>query len=83
MHGPFDKSGKDRESFLEKWGTGFLVLPALILVGLLALAILQPKTSNWIAESVQAEFSGNGLLPTEAPGQIARPGMEMRTVSSK
>ena len=83
MHGQFKKSGKDSESFFEKWGAGFLVLPALIVVALLVLAVFQPKTSNWIAETVQAEFSGDNPVPADAPARIALPGLQMRTVSSK
>ena len=46
----------------------------------LGLAIVQPVTSNWIAESVQAEFIGNSVVPGQAPAQLAQPGMQIRTV---
>jgi hypothetical protein len=80
MHGSFDRPGRNDNSIYRKWGIGFLVLPALLVMTLIVLAIVQPATSNWIAESVQAEFTGNGVMPDDAPTQLARPAMEIRTV---
>jgi hypothetical protein len=80
MHGSFDKSGGNDNSIYRRWGIGFLVLPVLLVVALLGLAIVQPATSNWIAESVQAEFNGNSVVRGQAPAQLAQPGMQIRTV---
>jgi hypothetical protein len=81
MHGSFDESGeKNDNSIYRRWGIGFLVLPVLLATALLGLAIVQPATSNWIAEAVQAEFTGNGVVPEQAPAQLARPDMQIRTV---
>jgi hypothetical protein len=82
---PFDRSNKNQsntnpKSIREKWGFGFILLPMVIVVVLIALAFIQPTGSNWISESVQAEFSGDVAIPVEAPTQIARPGMILRTV---
>jgi hypothetical protein len=52
----------------------------VLAIALLGLAIVQPATSNWIAETVQAEFIGNGVVPGQAPAQLAQPGMQIRTV---
>ena len=80
MHGSFDRPGRDNDSIYRNWGIGFLVLPVLLVMTLLFLAIVQPATSNWIAESVQAEFIGNSVVPGQAPAQLAQPGMQIRTV---
>jgi hypothetical protein len=80
MHGSFDRPGRDNDSIYRKWGIGFLVLPVLLVMTLLFLAIAQPATSNWIAETVQAEFTGSSVMPELAPTQLARPAMQIRTV---
>jgi hypothetical protein len=80
MHGSRDKSGKNENSIRQRWGLGFLALPALLVIALFVLAIGQPATSNWISEAVQAELPGISVTPEEAPTQLARPAMEIRTV---
>ena len=80
MHGSFDSPGRDNDSIYRNWGIGFLVLPVLLVMTLLFLAIVQPATSNWIAETVQAEFTGSSVMPELAPTQLARPAMQIRTV---
>jgi hypothetical protein len=80
MHGSLDKSGKNENSFYQRWGLGFLVLPALLVMALIGLAIVQPPASNWISEAVQAEVAGIGVTPEAAPTQLARPAMEIRIV---
>jgi hypothetical protein len=82
--GRSDKSGNKGESIYRKWGIGFLALPAVLAIALFGLSILQPPTSNWIAEIVQAEFTGISLMPREAPPeqaptQFAQPGTQIRT----
>jgi hypothetical protein len=81
MHGSLDKSGKNEDTFYQRWG-GLLVLPVIFVIVLAGLAIVQPATSNWISEAVQAEFTGIGVMPEVAPAQFARPTMEMRTVQA-
>ncbi len=83
MHGSLDKSGKNDHSIYQRWGIGFLVLPALLAIVLIGLAILQPATSNWISEAVQAEVAGFNVTPELAPTQLARPAMEIRTVRAE
>jgi len=82
MHGSLDKSGKNEDTFYQRWGIGLLVLPVLFVIVVAGLAIVQPATSNWISEAVQAEFTGIGVMPEVAPTQFARPTMEMRTVQA-
>ncbi len=82
MHGSLDKSGNNKDSIYRRWGLGFLALPALLLIALVMLAIVQPATSNWISEAVQAELSGIGVTPEKAPAQLADPAMEIRTVKA-
>ncbi len=80
MHGSLDKSGRNENSLFQRWGIGFLALPALLVIALVALAIVQPATSNWISEAVQAEFTGTVVMPELAPAQFAQPAMQIRTV---
>ncbi len=80
MHGSLDKSGKSEDTIYQRWGIGFLALPVLFVIVLAGLAIVQPATSNWISETVQAEFTGISVMPEVTPTQLARPDMEMRTV---
>ena len=80
MHGSLDKSGKNENSIYQRWGLGFLALAVLLVTALAALAMVQPATSNWISEAVQAEFAGISVMPEAAPTQLARPAMEIRTV---
>ena len=80
MHGSLDKSGKSEDTIYQRWGIGLLALPALFVIVLAGLAIVQPATSNWISEAVQAEFTGISVMPEVTPTQLARPAMEMRTV---
>ena len=80
MHGSLDKSGKNENGIYQRWGLGFLALPALLVMALVALAIVQPAASNWISETVQAEFAGISVMPEAAPNQLARPALEIRTV---
>ncbi len=81
MHGSLDKSGRNENSLVQRWGIGFLALPALLAVALIILAVVQPAASNWISEAVQAEVAGFNVMPEVAPTQqLARPTMQIRTV---
>jgi hypothetical protein len=83
MHGRSDRSGKSDDSIYRKWGIGFLVLPLVLAGALFALSILQPPTSNWIAEIVSAEFSGISLVPKQTPREqvpMVQPGTQLHTV---
>ena len=88
MHGRPDKPGDNEDGIYRKWGIGFLALPAVLATALFALSILQPPASNWIAEIVQAEFTGISLMPgqvspAQAPMQLARPALpQIRTVNA-
>jgi hypothetical protein len=83
MHGSLDKPGKNDDSIYQRWGIGFLALPALLVITLIGLAILQPAASNWISEAVQAEVAAFNAMPELAPTQLARPAMEIRTVRAE
>jgi hypothetical protein len=73
MRGPCDESGETIENgFFQRWGAGFLVLPILLLITLIGLAIVQPATSNWIADAVMAEVPGANYSPDAAPTQFAK-----------
>src|SRR5579864_1409538 len=79
MHGRFDKPDENDSRLSKDIGTGFLVLPILVAIVLVALMIIQPNTSTWIAEAVQAEFVGN--TPSElSPTQFAQPAADPRFV---
>ena len=82
MHYRFYRSRRKEDGLFEKWGFGFLVLPVLLALTIIVLWVVEPKT-NLIADIVQAEFPRNRALPGEAPTQIAKPEMEMRTVTTK
>jgi hypothetical protein len=81
MRGSFDKSGKAAKTIYRSWGLGFLALPVLLAMVLMALAFTQPAASNWISEAVQAEFANAYLAPEVAPTRIAQP-KEIRTVGA-
>jgi hypothetical protein len=80
MHGSLDKSGKSDKGFSERWRVGFIAFPVLLAVALIGLAALEPAASTWISDAAQAEFAGIFVMPEPAPTQLARPGMEIRTV---
>jgi len=66
MHSRFYRSRRKEDGFFEKWGFGFLVLPALLALTMIVLWVVKPKT-NLIADIVHAEFPGNSASPSEAP----------------
>jgi hypothetical protein len=73
MHGSPDGSGRTTEdSFFQRWGIGFLVLPILVLVTLIGLTVVQPATTNWIADEAMAEFTGANYGPHAVPTQLAK-----------
>jgi len=81
MHGtierPYDRESRVRRSA----GTSFLILPIFLVIVVVALMIIQPNTSTWIAEAVQAEFVGG--TPSElSPMQFAEPAAEPRSMTS-
>jgi hypothetical protein len=59
MHSRFNRSRRKEDGFFEKWGFGFLVLPVVLALAMVVLSVVQPKTKNWIADIVQAEFPSN------------------------
>ncbi len=52
----------------------------LIVIALVAMAMTNQGASNWISEAAQAEFGNTNYRPEAAPTQLAKPGMEIRTV---
>jgi hypothetical protein len=80
MQGSFDKTGETSTRLYQRWGVGLLAVPVMIAIALVGLASIQPAASNWISESVQAEFVGTNLAPEMAPTQLAQPTRPVRTV---
>jgi len=83
MQGSSDRSGETPySSFYQRWGIGFFALPVLLVVALIGLAVIQPSTTNWIANEVMAEFAGANFWPETATTQIAKPAGDIRTVNA-
>ena len=83
MHGRLDEKGNNGDSRDRNFSVGFLALPLLLVIVLVTLAIVQPSSSNWIAEAVQAEFTGDSPVPSaDLPTQFAQPAMQIRTVDA-
>lgn len=73
MRSPSDRSDETTDSsFFQRWGAGFLVLPVLLVITLIGLAIVQPATTNWIADGVMSEFAGANYSPDTPPTQLAK-----------
>jgi hypothetical protein len=83
MHSRFGRSRSKKDGFFEKWGFGFVILPVLLAIAMIALSVFEPKNSNWIAESVQAEFGGKSANPAGASTPEIKPATQTRTVSAK
>jgi hypothetical protein len=81
MHAPYDRSRKGSYRTEPRGGVGFLILPALVAMVLIALVMVHPKASIWISQAVQAEFGGSGIAE-EMPVETVQPGMAapVRTV---
>lgn len=83
MQGSSDRSGETpSNSFYQRWGIGVFALPVLLVIALIGLAVIQPSTTNWIADEVMAEFTGANYGPQAAPTQIAKPAGGTRTVNA-
>ena len=82
MHGSFDRPGESGNRMQRSWSIGVFAFPTLLVIALIGLAIAQPAVSDWISEAVQAEFAGGNLTPEIAPVQLAKPAMQIRTVSA-
>ncbi len=79
MHGTFEKPRQTRDKSARRtWDLGFLAVPTLIAIALVALMITQPEASKWISEATQVE--AGIVMPDAAPTQLARPAGEVRTV---
>ena len=79
MHGSLNRSDEKRSRTDRSWSIGFLALPVLIVIALVALAVIKPAASTWISEAVQAEFVGM-TSPGVVPKELAQPAMQIRTV---
>jgi hypothetical protein len=84
MHAPFDRSRKSDQATEPRSGVGFLILPVLMAIVLIALTIFHPKASLWISQAVQAEFGGGGIADDMPVQTVQQPGMTipMRTVNA-
>jgi hypothetical protein len=82
MHAPFDRSRKSDQATEPRSGVGFIILPVLMAIVLIALTILHPKASLWISQAVQAEFGGSGIADDMPVETVQQPGMTvpLRTV---
>jgi hypothetical protein len=81
MHGSLNRSDEKRSRTDRGWSIGFLALPVLIVIALVALAVIKPAASIWISEAVQAEFVGM-TSPGAVPKELAQPAMQIRTVKA-
>jgi hypothetical protein len=73
MQGSSDRSGETAlGGFYQRWGIGFFALPILLVIALIGLAVIQPSTTNWIANEVMAEFTGANYGPQPGPTEIAK-----------
>jgi hypothetical protein len=81
MHAPFDRSRKSDHATGPRSGVGFLILPVIMAVVLIALAIGHPKASLWISQAVQAEFGGSGIADDMPVQTVQQPGMTMPTLT--
>jgi hypothetical protein len=81
MHAPFDRRKSDQATG-PRGGVGFIILPVLMAIVLIALTIFHPKASLWISQAVQAEFGGSGIADDMPVETVQQPGMAlpMRTV---
>jgi hypothetical protein len=77
MHAPLDRSGnrsdKSDQSTHAKSGRGFVIFAVLLAIGLLLTVTVQPKSTTWVSQAVQAEFGGGGValdMPKEPDMQI-------------
>jgi hypothetical protein len=83
MHGTFERSRETRDKDTRRsWDPGFLAIPTIIAVALVALMIAQPEASKWVSEAVQAEFAGSVVMPDAAPSQLAQPAGKARSASA-
>jgi hypothetical protein len=82
MHAPFDRSRKSDQATEPRRGVGFIILPVLMAIVLIALTIFHPKASLWISQAVQAEFGGSGIADDMPVETVQQPGMTvpLRTV---
>src|ERR1700684_1109996 len=79
MHGTFDRSGKSHNRTDQGWSLGLFLMPALLVIALIAMPVMHPAAPVWISEAAQAEFVGANV-PDLAPTQLAQPAMRVRTV---
>ena len=81
MHAPFDRRKSDQATEPRR-GVGFIILPVLMAIVLIALTIFHPKASLWISQAVQAEFGGSGIADDMPVETVQQPGMTvpLRTV---
>ena len=82
MHGTFDRSGKSNNRIDRGSGVGFLALPALLVIAVIGLAMINPAMPSWISESVRAEFVNPDVVRDIAPTQLAQPGTATRAVKA-
>jgi hypothetical protein len=78
MHGTFERSRETRNDDSNRGsGIGFLAVPVIIAVAMVALVIAKPEASVWIAQAAQAE--AGFIMPDAAPTQ---PAGEIRSVKA-
>ncbi len=81
MHGTFERSRETRNDDSNRGsGIGFLAVPVIIAVAMVALVIAKPEASVWIAQAAQAE--AGFVMPDAAPTQLAQPASEIRSVKA-
>ena len=72
MHGTFDKSRKSYNRIGRGSGIEFMALPALLVIAVIGLAMINPAMPSWISEAVQAEFVNQGRQSLLTPARVIR-----------
>lgn len=83
MQGPVEKQPRDSRSVYRNWDIKLFALPVLLAAALIGFVVSHPDVGKWVADAVQAEFTGTDLVPDVAPPtRLAEPKNEVRTVKA-
>lgn len=83
MHGPFDKPSKRALNIYQNWSMKLVALPLLLAIALIGYVVSHPDVAKWVADGVQAEFSGADVVPDFAsPTRIAEPRNHTRAAAA-
>ena len=81
MQDPVERQPRDGRNAYRNLDMKLFALPVLLGAALIGFVVSHPGISKWVAEAVQAEFSGTDFVPDLAPPtRVAGPKSEIRTV---